>query len=355
MVAPLAVPFLDLSRKAARYRAELDAAIARVLDRGRFILGPELEAFETELAAAFGAQFAVGVGNGTEALELVLRARGIARGSEVILPAITSPFTAVAVLAAGATAVVADVDPETLLLNPESVAQARCGRTRAVIPVHLYGRVLPRDSMATLDASGLNIVQDAAHAHGATLRFDHPAAFSFYPTKNLGAFGDGGAVLTDDEKLAVRLRRLRNGGQGQYAVVTDFGINSRLDEMQAAILRVFLAHLPEDLARRRQIAARYAEVRPPVGGMPETEGEHCFHLYVIRERRRDALRERLQAAGIETALHYPIPMHRQPLFRVPAGFTLPCAEQACDEILSLPLNAEMTDAEVDAVCQCLRE
>jgi dTDP-4-amino-4,6-dideoxygalactose transaminase len=347
------IPFLDLSRKAARYRAELDAAIARVLDRGRFILGAELEAFETEAAAAFGARFAVGVGNGTEALELILRARGIGGGSEVILPAITSPFTALAVLAAGATAVVADVDPDTLLIDPESVAQARDGRTRAVMPVHLYGRALPREEMETLDASGLSIIQDAAHAHGASLQFDHPAAFSFYPTKNLGAFGDGGAVLTNDEKLAVRLRRLRNGGQGQYAVVTDEGINSRLDEIQAAILRVFLAHLPEDLARRRQIAARYAEVRPPVGGMPENEGDHCFHLYVIRERQREALRARLLAAGIETALHYPIPMHRQPLFRVEAGFTLPCAEHACEEILSLPLNAEMTDAEVDHVCQCL--
>jgi dTDP-4-amino-4,6-dideoxygalactose transaminase len=205
---------LDLSRKAARYRAEVDAAIARVLDRGRFILGPEVEAFETEVAAAFGARFAVGVGNGTEALELILRARGIGGGAEVILPAITSPFTALAVLAAGATAVVADVDPDTLLIDPESVAQARDGRTRAVMPVHLYGCRVPQDTMEILDASGLDIIQDAAQAHGAALQFDHPAAFSFYPTKNLGAFGDGGAVLTNDEKLAVRLRRLRNGGQG---------------------------------------------------------------------------------------------------------------------------------------------
>ncbi|SRR5579871_612964 len=348
------VPFLDLSRKAARHREEIDAAIARVLDRGRFILGPEVEAFETEVAAAFGARFAVGVANGTEAIELILRARGIGGGSEVILPAVTSPFTALAVLAAGATAVVADVDPETLLIDPESVAQARDGRTRAVIPVHLYGRVTPRDTMDILDASGLMVIQDAAHAHGAQMRFDHPAAFSFYPTKNLGGFGDGGAVLTDDEKLALRLRRLRNGGQGQYAVVTDEGINSRLDEMQAAILRVLLKHLPEDNARRRAIAGRYAEIRPPVGEWPETPGEHVFHLYVIRDSHRDALRERLLAAGIETALHYPIPMHRQPLFRVEAGFTLPCAERACEEILSLPLNAEMTDAEVTAVCECLR-
>jgi dTDP-4-amino-4,6-dideoxygalactose transaminase len=349
------VPFLDLSRKVAHYRAELDDAIARVLDRGRFIMGQEVEAFEGEVAAAFGARFAVGVGNGTEALELILRARGIGGGSEVILPALTSPFTALAVLAAGAAAVVADVDPDTLLLDPESVAQARDGRTRAVIPVHLYGRVMPSRDLDVLDASGLHVIQDAAHAHGAKMRFDHPAAFSFYPTKNLGALGDGGAVLTDDEKLAVRLRRLRNGGQGQYSVVTDEGINSRLDELQAAILRVFLRHLPEDMARRRQIAARYAEFHPPVGGMPDNEEEHSFHLYVIRDHRRDALRDRMHAAGIGTMLHYPIPTHRQPLFRVEAGFTLPCAEQACDEILSLPLNAEMTDGEVDAVCRCLSE
>jgi dTDP-4-amino-4,6-dideoxygalactose transaminase len=336
----LVVPFLDLSRKAARYRAELDAAIARVLDSGRFILGPEVEAFETEIAAAFGARFAVGVANGTQAIELILRARGIGAGSEVM-----------AVLAAGATAVVADVDPETLLLSPASVDEAESGRTSAVIPVHLYGRAMP---VGAFDSLQIPIVQDAAQAHGAALDFDHPAAFSFYPTKNLGALGDGGAILSNDEKLAVRLRRLRNGGQGQYAVVTDEGLNSRLDEMQAAILRVFLAHLDEDLARRRAIAARYAEFRPPVGGLPENPKDHALHLYVIRDENRAALRERFSSAGVETAVHYPIPMHRQPLFRCDGDLTLPCAERACEEIVSLPLNAEMTDREVDTVCQLLR-
>ena len=272
----------------------------------------------------------------------------------MILPAITSPFTALAVLAAGATAVVADVDPHTLLLDPESVEEAISGRTRALLPVHLYGRAM---DLTELDARGLTtsltILQDAAHAHGAALDYEHPAAFSFYPTKNLGAFGDGGAILTNDEKLALRLRRLRNGGQRQWAVVTDQGINSRLDEIQAAILRVFLAHLDEDMARRRKIARRYAEYRPPVGGMPEAANRHAFHLYVIRDEKRDELRARLTAAGIETMIHYPIAMHRQPLFRGETGFHLPCAERACEEILSLPLNPEMSDDEVDAVCRQL--
>lgn len=349
------IPFLDLARRTARYRQELDAAIARVIGRGRFILGEELEAFEAEWAAFCGANFAVGVANGTQAIELILRARGIGAGAEVILPAITAPFTAVGVLAAGATAVVADVDPHTLLLDPESVEEAISGRTRALLPVHLYGRAM---NLADLDTRGLTnslaMVQDAAHAHGAALNYEHPAAFSFYPTKNLGAFGDGGAIVTNDEKLALRLHRLRNGGQRQWGVVTDQGINSRLDEIQAAILRVFLAHLEEDNARRWRIARRYAEYRPPVGGMPEAANLHSFHLYVIRDEKRDELRARLKAAGIETLIHYPIPMHRQPLFRGQSGFGLPRAERACEEILSLPLNPEMSDDEVDAVCQQLQ-
>lgn len=352
MVNTVSIPFLDLSRRTKRYRPELDAAIARVLDTGRYILGPELEAFETEWAAACGAKCAVGVGCGTQAIELILRARGIGVGAEVIMPAITAPFTALGILAAGATAVVADVDPHTLLLDPESVEEAMSGRTKALLPVHLYGRVM---DLAEFDGRGLTIVQDAAHAHGVPLNYEHPAAFSFYPTKNLGAFGDAGAILTNDEKLAVRLRRLRNGGQGQWAVTTDQGINSRLDEIQAAILRVLLRHLPEDLARRRVIARRYAAIRPPVGGMPEDELGHGFHLYVIRDENREELRSRLRAAGVETLVHYPIPIHRQPLFRYQSGFGLPVAERACEEIVSLPLNAEMSDEEVDLICRALAQ
>jgi dTDP-4-amino-4,6-dideoxygalactose transaminase len=349
------IPFRDLAKKAVCYRPELDQAIARVVNSGRFLFGQELEAFETEWAAFCGAKFAIGVANGTQAIELILRARGIGAGSEVIVPAVTAPFTAVAVIAAGATPVVADVDPRTLLLDPESVEESITGRTRALLPVHLYGRVL---ELSELDARGLTrsltILQDAAHAHGTALDYEHPAAFSFYPTKNLGAFGDAGAIVTNDEKLALRLRRLRNGGQKQWAVVTDEGINSRLDEIQAAILRVFLAHLPRDNARRCEIARRYAEIRPPVGGMPEAANRHAFHLYVIRDEKRDDFRARLTAAGIETAIHYPIPIHRQPLFRGQSGFGLPRAERACEEIVSLPLNPEMTDDEVEAVCQQLK-
>jgi dTDP-3-amino-3,4,6-trideoxy-alpha-D-glucose transaminase len=345
------VPFLDLGRQVRRLRPQIDQAVARVLDSGRFILGPELESFEQELAATFGATTAVGVANGTQALELLLRARGIGPGDEVIVPALTSPFTALAVVAAGATPVFADIDPDTALLDVDSAREVKTGRTRAVIPVHLYGRVMPLEHLETL---GLPIFQDASHAHGAALRFDHPAAFSLYPTKNLGGLGDAGAILTGDEKLALKLRRLRHGGQRQYAVVTDPGTNSRLDEIQAAILRIFLAELPANNRRRRELAARYAEAALPLGGWPEHPADHVFHLYVIRRNDREALRERLSAAGIETAVHYPVPLHQQPLFRPRVPFHLPCAEKACEEILSLPLNPDLSDAEAGAVLEALR-
>lgn len=342
------VPFLDLSRQTARLRPELDAAIARVLDGGQFILGPEVEAFEREFARAAGARAAVGVASGTQALELILRARGIGAGAEVIVPALTSPFTALAVLAAGATPVFADVDPQTLLLDLDSVRRQITERTQAVIPVHLYGRRVPLEPFAAL---GLEVIQDACQAHGAALSYGHPAAFSFYPTKNLGALGDSGAALTDDEDLARELRRLRHGGQREYAVASGPGINSRLDELQAAVLRAKLPHLPSWNARRRELARRYARVRPPCGGVSESPGDHVFHLYVIRSRPRRALREKLSAAQIGSAVHYPVPLHRQPAFRAPVS--LPCAEAACEEILSLPLNPEMTDPEAEAVCSVL--
>lgn len=344
------VPFLDLSRLAARHRREFDAALARVMERGQFILGPELAAFETELAAALGSRFAIGVGNGTQALELILRARGIGPGAEVLVPALTSPFTALAVLAAGAAPVFVDVDPETLLLDASSAKRAITPRTRAVVPVHLYGRVA---SLQDLEALGVDIVQDAAHAHGARLVYRHPAAFSFYPTKNLGALGDGGAVLTDDEELAARLRRLRNGGQREYGVVTDAGVNSRLDEMQAALLRVLLPHLPAHNARRHELARQYVAIRPPAGGVPEDARAHAFHLYVIRSAERAAMQARFAGAGIGTAIHYPVPLHQMPLFAKQPVPSLPSAEAACREILSLPLHPELTGEEAHAVCAIL--
>ncbi len=357
------IPFLDLSRQTVCLRSEIDAAIARVLDRGRYILGEELEAFEREFAAFCGARFAIGVGNGTQALEIALRACGIGPGHEVITTPLTAPFTALAILAAGATPVFADVDPETLLLDPEASARAITSRTRAIIPVHLYGRA---DDLEAFTAIGrrhkLEIIQDACQAHGAAFRgkplarWSRWVAYSFYPTKNLGALGDGGALVTEDAELATVARLLRNGGIKSCSVSERPAINSRLDELQAAILRAKLAHLEEWNLARRRLAARYAQrIGPPVGGLPPP-GEHVFHLYVTREARRTALRRFLEKAGIGTSIHYPQPLHFQRAFGGSLARNrgkLPSAERACREILSLPLDPYLTEAEADQVCTAI--
>lgn len=354
------IPFLDLSRQTACLRSELDAAIGRVLDRGRYILGEELESFEREYAAFCGAQFAIGVGNGTQALEIALRACGVGRSDEVITTPLTAPFTALAILAVGATPVFADLDPETLLLDPDAAARQISPRTRAIIPVHLYGRVADLEAFAAIARRHkLEIIQDACQAHGATFRskpltqWSRWVAYSFYPTKNLGALGDAGALVTDDAELAQAARLLRTGGVKSCAVSERPAINSRLDELQAAILRAKLAHLEEWNRQRRRLAACYAErIGPPVGGLPPA-GEHVFHLYVIRDRRRLALRRFLSKAGIGTSVHYPRPLHFQRAFGGSLSRkrgTLPIAERACQEILSLPLDPYLTEKEVEQVC-----
>jgi dTDP-4-amino-4,6-dideoxygalactose transaminase len=365
----LEVPFADFKGHVGALRGELDEALGRVLDSGWFILGPEVEALEAECATAFGAREAVAVANGTEALQLALTARGVGPGDEVITSSLSAAFTALAIVSSGARPVFADVDPVTLNVDPEAVRRAVGPRTKALVPVHLYGH--PADMDPLLDLAGENdlaVVEDSCQAHGALYR-GHPVgtlggpsglgALSFYPTKNLGALGDGGAVLTADPELAARLRQLRNGGQADRYRHEALGINSRLDELQAAILRVGLRHLPAWTERRRAIANRYREALADAGlGLPrEQPWAHAVcHLFVVRHPRRDELARLLRERGVGTLIHYPIPLHLQPAFASLGGRAgdHPICEAACREILSLPLYPELTDAQVEAVVAAVR-
>lgn len=364
------MPFVDFRAHVAAHRRELDEAVARVLDSGRFILGPEGEAFERELAAALGAREAVAVGNGTDALHLALRALGVGPGDEVVTTSISAAFTGLAVLQAGARLVFVDVDPRTLNLDPEAVARAVTPRTKALLPVHLYGHPAEMGPILALAREkGLAVLEDACQAHGA--RYDgRPVgtlagergigALSFYPTKNLGALGDGGAILLNDPLLAARLRQLRNGGQSDRYRHEVAGVNSRLDELQAALLRVGLRHLAAWTERRRALAAFYQQELEGSGVEPLGEQPYAravFHLFVVRHPRRDALMATLRERGIGTLIHYPIPLHLQPAFAPLGGRPgdLPVAEKASAEILSLPLYPELTDEQARAVVEAVRD
>ena len=361
------VPFLDFRAHVAAVRTEIEAAVGRVLDAGWFVLGPEGEAFEKELAQALGARDCVATANGTEAIQLALEALGVGPGDEVITSPLSAAFTALAVLRAGARPVFADVDPVTLNVAPEAVDEALTPRTKALLPVHLYGHPADLDPLLeTARRRGIPLVEDACQAHGAQYR-ERPVgalsgigALSFYPTKNLGALGDGGAVLVDDPAVAARLRRLRNGGQTDRYRHEEAGINSRLDEMQAAILRTFLRHLPAWTERRRALAALYhRELREARVTLPVEQpwARAVYHLYVVRHPRRDALAAALRDRGIGTLVHYPIPLHLQPAFRGLGGGpgAFPVAEKAAAEVLSLPLYPELTDEQALAVASAVRE
>ncbi len=349
------------------YRTEIDEALRRVLNGGRYILGPEVEAFEAEFAAFIGVRFGVGVASGTDALVLALRAAGIGPGDEVVTVSHTAVATVAAIELAGARPVLVDIEPDYYTLDPNLLEAAIGPRTRAVIPVHLYGQ--PADLEPILAVSrryGLRVIEDCAQAHGAVYRGRRVGAwgdlgcFSFYPTKNLGAFGDGGMVVTDDPALAERLRLLREYGWAERYVSSIPGFNSRLDELQAAVLRVKLRHLEAGNRRRAAIAARYdaglagTPVRPP-RVRPGTT--HVYHLYVVRSGARDRLRKFLAGRGVGTALHYPVPVHLQPAYRdrVRIAGRLIETERAAREILSLPMYPELTDEEVQAVIDSIRE
>lgn len=357
--------FFELGLDDPALRADLDAAYARVVDRGWMILGPELEAFEAEFARYCGAAHAVGVGNGLDALTLALRAAGIGTGDEVIVPAHTFIATWLAVEAAGALPVPVEVDPATLTLTAEGMGPAIGPRTRAVIPVSLYGHPVDMDPILDLAARHhLFVLEDAAQSHGACYKgrrtggLAHATTFSFYPTKNLGALGDGGAVTTSDPALAEQLRLLRNYGSARKYSHEIAGVNSRLDELQAAFLSERLQRLDDGNARRRALAARYDERLTGSGlTLPATANwaEPVYHLYVVRSPERNALQARLAASGIETLIHYPTACHLQPAFAhlgLGAG-ALPLAEQLAAEVLSLPLHPAMTAPDVDRVCDAI--
>jgi dTDP-3-amino-3,4,6-trideoxy-alpha-D-glucose transaminase len=340
------LPVVDLARRREALEPELSSAVERALRSGRLLLGPETEALETELATWCGRRHAVTVASGTEALRLGLVALGVGEGDEVIVPALTAVPTAAAVCAAGAVPVPVDVDATKATIDPDAARAALTDRTRAVIPVHLYGRP------SLLPDLGVPVLEDAAQAHGAVdpAAVSAAVAYSFYPTKNLGGIGDGGAIVTDDAELAaaVRLRRV-HGMRDQYEHVVVSG-NSRLSEIEAAALRVALPRLAAQNEQRREIARRYRDAAPALRWQ-EPDARHVYHLCVVRVPDRDAFRA---ALPFDTAVHYPRALTQQPAYERFTTAPCPNAEQWAAECVSLPCFPEMTDDEIDSVCRALQ-
>jgi dTDP-4-amino-4,6-dideoxygalactose transaminase len=360
------IPLLDLTSQYHSIQPEIDAAIRQVLESGHFIIGPNVTALEQEMAAYLGVQHCIGVASGTDALILALRALNIGPGDEVIVPAYTFFATAGTVLTVGARPVFVDIDPVTYCIDVRQVEQYITPRTKAIIPVHLYGHPANMDDLLALARTHhLKVIEDNAQAIGAsymgrkTASLGDISCLSFYPTKNLGAYGDGGMVVTDDEALAGRVRRLRTHGWKKKYFPEELGYNSRLDELQAAILRVKLRHLDRWNAARRQVASWYAG-RLPALGIPlpsEAPGmQHVYHLYVVRLPRRDAVQQALKAVGIASEVYYPQPVHLAAPCRE-LGYqpgSMPVSERASLETLALPLYPEMTIEQVEAVTAALR-
>jgi dTDP-4-amino-4,6-dideoxygalactose transaminase len=343
--------------------AAVSAALARVVASGWYILGPEVEQFEAEFAAACRAPHAVGVGTGTDAITLILRALDIGPGDEVITPPLSAAYSALAVMMAGATPVFADVDPERLTMDPHAAAAAITPRTRALLPVHLYGQSADMTPLLALaERHGLALVEDCAQAHLCTSEgrpvgtMGIAGAFSFYPTKNLGALGDGGAVVTRDASLAQRLRRLRNGGQVTRYHHEEAGANSRLDEMQAAVLRARLPFLAGWTERRRHIARAYREglAGTAVCVPPQCDAGHVHHLFPVLTPDRTAFQAHLLAQGVETLIHYPVPIPRQPALAALHPRQCAVADRVCSEVCSLPLYPALSNAEVERVIASVR-
>lgn len=353
-------PIVDLGADYLELKAEIDQAVERVLTGGWYILGQETAAFEAEFAAFCDRPYCLGVASGTDAVLLALKAIGVGPGDEVITVAHTAVATVVAIELAGARPVLVDVDPLTMTLDPAGLATAITPRTKAIIPVHLYGH--PADlagiqAQIAAQAHKIYLVEDCAQAHGAGYgsrpvgSWGDVASFSFYPTKNLGAFGDGGAIVTADPQIAERLKMLRQYGWKQRYISDITGYNSRLDELQAAILRVKLSRLANRNRARRQLAAIYRQELADSGlGLPAepANGYHVYHLFVVQSQQRDQLQAHLQANGVGTAIHYPVPIHLQPAYHhlgYPAG-SLPITERLAQEILSLPMYPQLTPLDI---------
>jgi dTDP-4-amino-4,6-dideoxygalactose transaminase len=358
------VPFLDLGRLHQPIRTQLDEAYRRVMDSGSFIMGPELGAFESEFAAYSEVRHCIGVGNGLEALHLLLRAYDIGPGNEVIVPGNTFIATWLAVSQCGATPVPVEPDIDTHNIDPALIEAAITPRTRAIIPVHLYGQPADMDPINTLASKhGLLVIEDAAQAQGARYKgrragsLGHAAATSFYPGKNLGALGDGGAVLTSDDAIADKVRRLRNYGSSVKYQHELAGYNSRLDELQAAFLRMKLQVLDEWNSKRREVAAKYSSL---LGGfscvlpfVPEY-AEPVWHLYVIRIQNRDHLKDYLIQQGISTVIHYPTPPHLQSCYSDYSERNLPITSLLSSEVLSLPISPNLENREIEMVCASVK-
>lgn len=345
------IPILDLCPEIGALWDDLNAAIQRVLRSGQFILGPEVEAFEREVAAYLGVKHAIALNSGTDALVIGLRAVGVGPRDEVITTPFTFFATAEAVSLVGATPVFVDIDPATFNLNTGLIEAAITDRTKAILPVHLYGR--PAEMAPILELAeryGLKVLEDCAQAFGATYRgrkvgtLGHVGAFSFFPSKNLGAYGDGGLLVTDDDVVAEAARMLRAHGARKKYMNEVTGYNSRLDALQAAILRVKLPYIDRFNAMRRQVALRYSELLGDLSSLvvPQVVEGHVFHQYTVRipDGWRDAVQQRLGEAGIDTVIYYPVPLHRLPAY-VHLGYALPEAEKAAAEVLSLPIWPQM--------------
>ena len=355
------IPFLDL--KPGEDAADVRTAIERVVSRGWFVLGPELEAFEAEFARACGAEYAVGVGTGTDALALALRAVGVAAGDEVITTPLSAAYTALAIMMVGARPVFADLDPERLTLDPRAASALVTSRTKALMPVHLYGQAADMPAITSVARRHhLALIEDCCQAHLATCEgrpvgsFGDAAAFSFYPTKNLGALGDGGAVTTSSADIAGRVKRLRNGGQIDRYHHAEFGVNSRLDEIQAAVLRARLPWLPRWTEERRALARVYRErlQGAPVHVPAECDSGHVYHLFPVMSADRAALQQYLGTRGVETLIHYPVPITKQPALADQQPADCPVADRVSGEVFSLPLYPAMNAAAVGEVAAALQ-
>jgi dTDP-4-amino-4,6-dideoxygalactose transaminase len=359
------IKFFDFSKETAQIGDEIATAVRKVIKSGRFILGPELEAFENEFAEFCSVKHAVGVATGTDALFLSLKAIGIGSGDEVITVANTFAATALAISYTGAKPVFVDINDDGHLIDPEKIEAAITNRTKAIIPVHLYGQCADMDSITAIAKRyNLFVLEDACQAHGALYRgrkagsLGHAAAFSFYPTKNIGAYGDAGMITTNDAVLFEKLRLYRNYGQTDRYSYTLRGYNSRLDEIQAAILRVKIRHISEWNRKRQKVADLYDR---ELGGINqiapglEPGSMHVYHLYVITLKDRDRLQQHLTSHGIETLIHYPVPLNKQEIFTDSVTLSaLVNTEKRCNEILSLPMYPALTTAQVEKVCKAVK-
>lgn len=361
------IKFLDLKKINERFRGEMDAAAKRVLDSGWYLLGGEVEAFEQEFASYCGVKYCIGVANGLDALNLIIKAYGFDPGDEIIVPANTYIASILAISQNGCTPVLVEPDWNTRLIDVNRIEQAITSRTKAIMVVHLYGRAVEMDKIWDLAKShNLKIIEDSAQSHGAMYsgrrcgNLGDASGFSFYPGKNLGCLGDGGAVTTNDEELASRIRAIRNYGSDRKYHHIYKGVNSRLDEIQAALLRVKLPHLDDDNRRRAEIAARYCnEIHNPLIELPvdpnRTILQHVWHVFAVTSPKRDALQKYLEDNGIQTNIHYPTPPHKQGAYAELSELQLPISERLHREILSIPMGPCLEDSEIDKIIATLND